>query len=124
MGRWRVASLAFCLSASLAGCTVVNVGTGETKDITAVGVVRVRVPVPVDGLVAIERSGVGLGWETLPGGGAYLGWSGASWVIADPSKCQLLIIVRSKAQAENAQDIMSKLKGETPCIVDQSHLPH
>lgn len=104
----------------LTGCTVINVGAGEQVDMLAVGVVRVRVPVVADGLVAVERSGVGLGWDSLPGGGAYLGWSEGKWVIADPAKCQLLFIVRTNAQADNAKSILSKLEGESPCIVDQS----
>jgi hypothetical protein len=105
---------------TLAGCSVVNVGNGEQVDMLAVGVVRVRVPVVADGLVAVERSGVGLGWDSLPGGGAYLGWSEGKWVMADPSKCQLLVIVRTAAQADNAKLILNKLEGESPCIVDQS----
>lgn len=105
---------------ALAGCSVVNVGSGEQLDMLAVGVVRVRVPVVADGLVAVERSGVGLGWDSLPGGGAYLGWSEGKWVMADPSKCQLLVIVRTAAQADNAKLILNKLEGESPCIVDQS----
>jgi len=113
------------VATALTGCTVINVGAGEQVDMLAVGIVRVRVPVVADGLVAVERSGVGLGWDSLPGGGAYLGWSAGKWVIADPSKCQLLVIVRTNAQADNAKSILSKLEGESPCIVDQSPIsPH
>ena len=108
------------VATALTGCTVINVGAGEQVDMLAVGVVRVRVPVVADGLVAVERSGVGLGWDSLPGGGAYLGWSEGKWVIADPAKCQLLVIVRTNEQADNAKSILSKLEGESPCIVDQS----
>lgn len=108
------------VATALTGCTVINVGGGEQVDMLAVGVVRVRVPVVADGLFAVERSGVGLGWDSLPGGGAYLGWSEGKWVIADPSKCQLLVIVRTNEQADNAKSILNKLEGESPCIVDQS----
>lgn len=86
----------------------------------AFGVLRVRVPIVADGLVAVERSGAGLGWDALPGGGAYLGWSEGKWVIADPSKCQLLVIVRTAEQVDNAKSILNKLEGKSPCIVDQS----
>jgi len=106
--------------ALLSGCTTIDVGEGEKIDLTAVGIVRVRVPVANESTLAVERSGVGLGFDGLPGGGAYLGWSSAKWVIADPAKCQLLVIVRTEAQVRHAQDILSKLKGESPCIVDHS----
>ena len=45
--------------ALLSGCTVINVGAGQTADITSVGLVRVRVPVSAENLVAIERTGAG-----------------------------------------------------------------
>jgi hypothetical protein len=108
------------VATALTGCTVINVGAGEQIDMLAVGVVRVRVPVVADGLVAVERSGVGLGWDSLPGGGAYLGWSEGKWVIADPAKCQLLVIVRTADQAASAKTILSEWEGDSPCIVDQS----
>lgn len=120
MGRGGVVAGTLGFSAVLAGCTVINVGTGQTADITSVGIVRVRVPVVVEGLVAIERQGAGLGWDSLPGSGTYVGWSDARWVMADPRHCQLLIVIRTPAQAEHAKDILSKLEGESPCVVDQS----
>ena len=106
--------------ALLSGCTVINVGAGQTADITSVGLVRVRVPVSAENLVAIERTGAGVGWDSLPGGSAYLGWSDARWIIADPSRCQLLIVIRTPAQADQAKDIVSKLKGPSLCVIDQS----
>ncbi len=106
--------------ALLSGCTVINVGAGQTADITSVGIVRVRVPVLAEGLFAIERAGAGIGWDTLPGGGAYLGWSDARWIMADPSQCQLLIVIRTPGQANHTKDILSKLKGQSLCVVDQS----
>lgn len=102
------------------GCTTVDVAPGEARTLTAIGIVRVKVPAAPNGTLVVERSGVGLGWDDLPGGGAWLGFSAGQWVIADPAACQLVVIVRTKAQAENAVEVLSKLKGQALCVVDQS----
>jgi hypothetical protein len=86
----------------------------------AIGVVRVELPRTQGGVLAVERSGVGLGWDDLPGGGAWLGFSEGRWVIADPRECQLLVIIRSPAQAEHAAKVLAALGGSSPCLVDHT----
>jgi hypothetical protein len=115
---WRI--LLTMLMLAPGGCTTVDVAPGEARTLTAIGIVRVKVPAVPSGTLVVERSGVGLGWDDLPGGGVWLGFSAGQWVIADPAQCQLVVIVRTKAQAENAVDVLSKLKGEAICVVDQS----
>lgn len=114
-------NIAVCILAGwAAACTTIQVDSGGGSAITGIGLVRVELP-PVQGkTLAIERSGVGFGWESTPGGGAWLGYSASQWVLADPADCQLLIIIRSAAQADNAKTILETIKGEKPCVVDHT----
>lgn len=79
----------------LTGCTTVQVDSGGGKKVTGFGFVQVELPPATDGVLAVNRSGFGLGWDDSPGGGVWLGYSASEWVIADPSDCQLLVIIRS-----------------------------
>lgn len=97
------------------GCTTVGpAGAANTK--TFVGVVQVRTPATNGDLNVAEVSGLGVGWDAGP----WLGWRSGSWIAADPAKCQLLIIIRSPAEAANAAQVLQALKGNEPCMVDSS----
>ncbi len=121
-GRIHVlrAVAAFGLIGLNCACTTVQVDSGGGSTIFGIGVVRVELPPTKGDTLAIERSGVGLGWESTPGGGVWLGYSASEWVIADPADCQMLVIIRSPTQAENAKRILESLEGETPCVVDHT----
>ena len=105
---------------STSGCTSVSVGTADGQEFAGIGFYRVKLPATQGTLVAVDREGVGLGWGSLAGSGAYLGYDKSEWVIADPAECQLLIVIKSAAQAENAQEIIALLGDQSPCIVDQT----
>lgn len=81
-----------------------------------VGVVRVVTPAVRGDVAAIDVDAAGLGWD----GGPWLGWRSGSWISADPARCQLLVIVRSPAQAANAARVLGALEGLDPCIADHT----
>lgn len=85
-----------------------------------VGVVRVILPNKLGDLAATDAKTLGVGWD----GGPYLGWKAGNWIVADPDACQLIIVIRSPAQAENAVEVLRSLGGQQPCIVDYTHTLH
>lgn len=102
--------------ALLAACTTVQAGEGRSSRLF-VGVVRVVMPERKGDVTAIEVKALGIGWDSGP----FIGWRAGSWITADPAKCQLLIIIRSPAQAENAAKVIQSLEGQEPCIADFTH---
>lgn len=105
----------------LCGCTTVNVMPAvdqgvstEYQDRTYIGITRLRLPSTQGYVQAADVKTLGAGWQSGP----FVGWNASNLVTSDPAKCQLLIVVRSAAQAENAAKIISSLKGQDPCIVD------
>lgn len=115
---WSVLVLAVGLPVS--GCTSVSVGTADGQEFAGIGFYRVKLPATQGALVAVDRESVGLGWGSLAGSAGYLGYDKSEWVIADPADCQLLIVIKSAAQAENAKEIIELLGDQSPCIVDQT----
>lgn len=97
----------------LAGCASVEPGRSANRQFH-LGAVSVRVPTTSGNVSAVSVKTLGIGWDN----GLYLGWRSGAWVTADPSKCQLLIIIRSAAEAANAIKIIKSLEGQEPCIVD------
>ncbi len=113
VSRWLVTPACLLL---LAGCTTVRLGsTGETK--TVVGIARIELPKTEGAMAAIGVKTFGFGWD----GGPFLGFHESSWVIASPAECQLVVIVRSDVAAENAKQVLERLKGENICVADFSH---
>lgn len=99
----------------LGGCAGIDLApSGESR--LYVGVVRVKVPAKSGNLVAISVDALGAGWRQGP----WLGWQSDSWVEADPAKCQLLIVIRSAAEARNAAEVLRALEGRDACVVDHT----
>lgn len=107
------------MALALGGCATVDASDrGErTRTLWFVGVTRVVLPQPEGSVSAVDVKSLGLGWDAGP----YLGWKAGNWIVADPSQCQLLIVIRSPAQAENAAKVIESLKGQNPCIADFTH---
>ena len=84
------------------------------------GLVRIVVPDGQGKLSAIDVKTLGVGWDRGP----YLGWKEGNWIVADPANCQLLIVIRSTAQAENASKVLQALGEQQPCVVDYTHRLH
>jgi hypothetical protein len=104
------------LSAALCqGCTVALPAEGPTREIVSVGITRIVVPERKGNLVAFRRSSLGLGFGDATASAAWLGFDRSEWVIADPAKCQLLVVIRDDVEAENAARILESLKGEDIC---------
>lgn len=98
---------------ALGGCTSVQLTErGGTR--TYLGIVRVTVPDRSGNLVAYSVKAAGAGWQAGP----WLGWRSDNWVEADPSKCQLLVVIRSAAEARNAAEVLRALGGRDACVVD------
>jgi hypothetical protein len=117
--RWLILTL-LTLAAPLAGCVSVDAGKaggasgGPTTSRWFVGVVRVLSPDRLEGLSAVDVCALGAGWD----GGPWLGWKAGNWVIADPARCQLLIVIRSPAEARNARSVIAALRGKEACVAD------
>ncbi len=78
---------------------------------------RIVMPDSTDKLSAIDAKTLGVGWDRGP----YLGWKSGNWIVADPAQCQLIVVIRSAAQAANAAKVLQSLRGQQPCIVDYTH---
>ena len=100
----------------LTGCTTVKSGDGGMIR-WYLGVVRVELPDKTGKLAAVDVKTLGIGWDA----GRYLGWKAGNWIIADPADCQLLVVIRSPAQAENAATVLKSLGGTQACIADYTH---
>jgi hypothetical protein len=105
---------------ALAGCTTINMvpqadgASTQYQQSTYIGITRLRLPARQGNVQSADIKTLGVGWQSGP----FVGWNASNLVTADPSECQLLIVVRSAAQAENAAKIISSLEGQDPCIVD------
>ena len=117
VGRHWLRCVALCVA--LAGCTTINLApNGERK--TLLGIVRITLPDKAGDFAAIDAKTLGAGWDD----GFFLGLRNASWVIASPEQCQLLVIVRSKVEAANAAQVLDRLKGEPICVADYTRSLH
>jgi hypothetical protein len=99
------------------GCTVTLPAEGPTREIVSVGVTRIIVPERKGNLLAFRRSGIGIGFGDAIASAAWLGFDRSEWVIADPAKCQMLVVIRDDVEAESAGRILESLKGENVCYV-------
>lgn len=102
-----------CASLVLGGCTTVRM-TEQGESRLYLGVVRVTVPDRSGDLVAFSVKTAGVGWQRGP----WLGWRSDNWVEADPAKCQLLVVIRSPAEAGNAAEVLRALEGRSACVAD------
>lgn len=104
---------------TLSSCAV-NAETGQTGARLYLGVVRVEVPQTRGRVSAVRAQALGLGWGAGAQAGPFAGWSSDDWITADPADCQMLIIIRSGAQAAHARALIQSLGGVNPCLVDQT----
>jgi hypothetical protein len=100
----------------LGACTTVDLGHGK-RSMTFVGVVRVEAPARSGDFSAVGVESLGIGWDS----GIFLGWRAGSWVSADPSKCQMLVIIRKSVEAEAAAGVLQSLGGTNACVADFSN---
>lgn len=117
---WSFAAVLAIAGFTIGGCASISVGTADGQQFAGIGFYQVRLPAAQGTLVAVERESVGIGWGSLAGSAAFLGYDKSEWVIADPENCQLLIVIKSAAQAKNAKQIIELLGDQSPCIVDQT----
>lgn len=100
----------------LGGCTTVSI-ENHGKSRWYAGIVRVEFPEKRGKISAVDVKMLGAGWESGP----FIGWQSGNWVTANPNDCQLIIIIKSAAQAENAQKVIKSLGGQQPCVIDYTH---
>ncbi len=98
-----------CLAVS--ACTTISVGGADGQEFAGIGFYRVKLPATQGSLIAVERESVGVGWGSLAGSAVFLGYDKSEWIVADPENCQLLIVIKSAAQAENAKQIIERIGG-------------
>lgn len=116
-GPWAAILPLACLG--MASCVNINPGsTGLHK--VFVGAVKVTVPKRSEGIVAVDVRTLGAGWNEGP----FIGWQAGSWISADPGKCQLVVVIRSALEADNASRVLQSLKGQDVCIADLSGSLH
>lgn len=111
----RIATTAM-VAATLTGCATVVPGQW-TGSRTFVGVVRVDMPVVQGDVQAVRVRTLGAGAGSA---GVFLGWEDGNWIVADPAQCQLLVVVRSPVEAENAARVLRELRGQNACLVDET----
>jgi hypothetical protein len=97
-------------------CTDLSAG-GAIHTRTYVGIVRIAAPATRGRVAVTDVKALGIGTD----GGPWLGWRASSWITADPRDCQLIVIIRSSAEAAGAAKIFQSLEGANPCIVDFTH---
>jgi hypothetical protein len=113
--RVRAALLAAAVI-SVAACADLSSG-GAIHSRTYVGIVRISAPATRGRVAVSDVKALGIGTD----GGPWLGWRASSWITADPRDCQLIVIIRSSAEAAGAAKILQSLEGANPCIVDFTH---
>ena len=121
--HWRRGSRDIFLlvtAACLPACTTIVIDEGSERDIVTIGVTRLVVPERQGDLTAFKQTSVGLGYGNAVGDAAWLGFNQGEWVLADPAQCQLLVIIKSGAEADNAAAILKKLEGENICYVNDT----
>ncbi len=117
---------ALACAALLSGCTTIVLGEhlterdAATRDIVSVGITRIVVPETKGETVAFKRTGLGLGFGSPVGSAAWLGFDQNEWVIADPTECQLLVVIRSDVESANAALILESLKGVDVCYTNEA----
>lgn len=99
------------------GCTVAISGEGPRREIISFGITRIIVPERNGDLVAFRRTSLGLGFGDATASAAWAGFDSSEWVIADPAKCQMLVVIRDDVEADNAVRILETMKGENVCYV-------
>ena len=97
-----------------AGCTTISINEGQSLQGHYFGLVSVRVPEGQKGMTAVEAENIGVTMVD----GINFGWSSNSLVVADPSSCQIMIIIKSSSQITNVREIAKGLKGEKLCLAD------
>ncbi|MEM9087054.1 MAG: hypothetical protein AAGB23_14125 [Pseudomonadota bacterium] len=123
---FAAAVCALVLALALPGCTTIVLGDNETlsqrdrRDIVSLGFTKIVIPETQGETVAFKRTGVGLGFGSAVGSAAWLGFDQNEWVIADPAKCQLLVVIRSDVESANAALILEKLKGVDVCYTNEA----
>ncbi len=104
----------------LSGCTTIVVDGATERSITSIGVTRIQIPEKQGNLLAFKRTGIGIGYGNAVEGAAWLGFDRAEWVIADPAECQLLIIIRSGAEAAQVEQLLGNLGGGEVCFANNT----
>jgi hypothetical protein len=110
----RILAPISCLFA-LTACTSLNTSEGG-RTVLFAGVTQIKVPSTIGQITSQSLRGFGLGWDRGP----FFGWHESTWVIADPRNCQMIVIIRSNVEAEQATQVLERLKGENICAVDFS----
>lgn len=114
--RAIAATASLGLGVLLGGCA--SVVPGEwTGSRTYIGMVRVEMQPTVGDMQIIDVRTLGL---AAGRSGVMLGWEQGSWVIADPAQCQLVVIIRSPTEAENAARVLRELRGQRACLVNET----
>jgi len=97
------------------GCVQMELDERSAKrSLILVGAVRVDVPETYGEVRAIDVTTLGVGADTS----VFLGWRRGQFVFVQPDECQLLIIIRSRIDAEHAAKMIEAMKGERTCLVD------
>lgn len=109
----RILVLSVVILIATCGCAR-HSATGAHSSSTYIGIVKVTRPAATGLTSVTDVRALGIGWDE----GLWLGWRAGSWIEADPSRCQLVIIIRSAAEAANAALVLRALEGMKPCVVD------
>lgn len=116
MQPWGSIAAIAIAAVGLSGCATVVPGQW-TGTRTFVGVVRVDMPVTQGDVQAVRVRTLGAGAGRT---GVFMGWEDGNWIVADPAKCQLLVVIRSSVEVDNAARVLHELRGQNACLVDET----
>jgi len=116
---WFRCAISLAALAMVSGCTKVLLARGQTYSLTTIGIVQIEIPAETKGASLVSRSALGVGWDQLPRGSGFLGWSNATWVVVEPSECQIVIMVSDTRQLIAAKEVVRHWEGDTLCLVEK-----
>jgi len=120
-GCSKLSRLSLCVLLFIIGGCVQTVDTGEQRGRTLrhFGFTTLSIPDTDEKAYAYRISTLGAG---LARNKAFLGWNSRDEIIADPEKCQIIVILRTEKQIEYNSEIVAAFKGENICVTDFSGL--
>lgn len=109
-----------CLTFLSTGCASVEAGDGlgtSSSSRLLVGIVHLRTHEQVDRMVGWQTGVIG---AELSQHRLFIGAGTETKFEADPAKCQVIIVIKRKADVAAAQNLVNQFNGGNACIADMA----
>ncbi len=109
-----------CLTFLSSGCASVEAGDGlgtSSSSRLLVGIVHLRTHEQADRVFGWQTGVIG---AELSQHRLFIGAGTETKFEADPAKCQVIIVIKRKADVAAAQDLVNQFKGGNACIADMA----